>query len=76
MGKYYMKAMYVNLCTAIRPLVILSIDMDCQEECNIYIYIFNSMHQQKCVAAPAARVHYDSSGILGLSGVLGPPQRI
>jgi hypothetical protein len=24
------------------------------------------MHQQKCVAAPATRVHYDSSGILGL----------
>jgi hypothetical protein len=40
MGKYYMKAMYVNLCTAIRPLVILSIDMDCQEECNISIYIY------------------------------------
>jgi hypothetical protein len=33
MGKYYMKAMYVNLCIAIRPLAILSLDMDYQEEC-------------------------------------------
>jgi hypothetical protein len=28
-----MKVMYVNLCIAIRPLAILSLDMDYQEEC-------------------------------------------